>query len=202
MTRIASISFFAVLAFAACMPLPPAMSETTSETSTGADESVSSTFVATTSDATSPTTSTEAMTTTSNCAFPCTDDTTSTGDTTSSTTTTTTTGDDASSTSDAEASSTTGGECLAPTGVGDPWGACTAEGACNDANTFCIHTPKGSVCLPACMGPECPMPLCAGGQCLADGACALPCDVDEDCAVMPNGICDDAGSLIRFCVVP
>ena len=67
------------------------------------------------------------------------------------------------------------------------WGPC-GDGC--EPGTECLKDGRGSICAPTCEAPGCdgpaPMDMCGSEmptQCLAVGACVIPCTGDTDCAI-------------------
>lgn len=72
---------------------------------------------------------------------------------------------------------------------GVAWGPCLPDGTCNENAIFCITSPKGEVCMPACDAGGCPDFGCTNGTCRDDGTCAPFCGDDSDCP-HTNMVCD------------
>lgn len=82
---------------------------------------------------------------------------------------------------------------------GAPWGPCLAEGGCTGDGVFCIASPAGAVCMPACDAGECPAFGCTNGTCRDDGACAPFCGTDSDCPYV-GMVCDIGATPAPTCI--
>lgn len=84
--------------------------------------------------------------------------------------------------------------------AGEAWGPCNDNDACAGDSVFCQANGVAEVCLPACVGGECPAAMCEG-VCLNNGECASACVSDGDCP-FPGMVCGLTADALTFCGWP